>query len=200
MGGFGSGRGYGMQTTVEDCLHIDIRFLKKTNRLRQSTSGSLGWTRGGRKSGSINYDMHKDRMVLKFRHRPDSSSEWKDVTQAIYIETTACNYGGSRKWFTCPNCAKRVGVLYSPSVYFYCRKCYKLPYRSTLETKADRLYSKKHALGEEIFQIYEGGEGYFKKKGMHYKTFNRKLIEYRMLESRVNAHCQVFIDRLNGKL
>jgi hypothetical protein len=38
--------------------------------------------------------------------------------------------GGMRFWFSCPVCAKRVGVLYQRSDAIGCRVCFKLDYRS----------------------------------------------------------------------
>ena len=200
MGGFGSGRqSYGGRT-VENTISIDIRWLKKHGKLDSNHDGKLSWTMNGRDSGAISYRMRDNQMILYYRSKSARLNEWQTVEQTINIVETPCNYGGYRKWLLCSNCHSRVTELFAPSTYFYCRKCYRLPYHSTQESKTDRVYTKKHELGAAIFEHYEHGEGYFKKKGMHQKTFDRKLVEYRMLEARVNAHCQKFINKINGKL
>lgn len=50
--------------------------------------------------------------------------------QAIGLTKTFCNYGGFRYWFICPNCQKRVGVIYKKpfSDLFLCRLCQDLVY------------------------------------------------------------------------
>lgn len=51
----------------------------------------------------------------------------------VAISSSKCYFGGERKWFMCPCCSKRVGVLYRRplSEYFLCRKCQNLTYRLT---------------------------------------------------------------------
>ena len=56
----------------------------------------------------------------------------------------------------------------------------------------ERLFDQKHSLGARIFEHYEHGEGWLKKKGMHQTTFDRLYSKYERLESRVN---QGTIDR-----
>ncbi len=50
--------------------------------------------------------------------------------QIVYLTATKCYFGGSRYWFKCPNCKKRIGVLYRKpaNVYFLCRSCLDLTY------------------------------------------------------------------------
>ena len=145
----------------------------------------------------MGYKIFDGHMLLIYKHRNRQNQEWEEVKQTIYFDETPCNYGGTRKWFLCPNCLKRVAILAGLGKYFYCRKCYRLPYRSTLETKRNRLYTKKHELGAEIFEDYINGEGWRKKKGMHQKTFQRKLAEYRQLERLVNLRSIKYIEQLS---
>lgn len=51
--------------------------------------------------------------------------------QLVAITETYCNYGGTRKWFLCPNCKNRIGTLYRKplSSYFLCRVCQNLTYQ-----------------------------------------------------------------------
>jgi len=48
----------------------------------------------------------------------------------IEITHTACNFGGQRFWFVCPQCHRRVGVLYKNPISeaILCRKCHGLSY------------------------------------------------------------------------
>jgi len=51
--------------------------------------------------------------------------------QAVRIVSTRCNYGGLRAWFVCPQCNRRVGVLYRKPLltHFLCRHCQNLSYQ-----------------------------------------------------------------------
>lgn len=183
MGGRGSGTWcrWSKQTTLDDVKRIDIRFMKKRGMLKTGWGGSLNWTRGGKPNGSINYRCHDDSLQLNFRYR-EHGGDWQPIEQRIYFDRTPCNYGGERLWFLCPRCSKRVGILCCDGPMFLCRHCYQLPYASQQQSRMDRLIDQKHQLGARIFQYYDYGEGWGKKKGMHWKTFNRLETRYQALE------------------
>jgi hypothetical protein len=175
MGGYGSGRwfSYGGKTTTENQHRIDIRWLKKQGNLHPGNRGSISWSQGDTKTGSIGYRIEKDRMILNYRHRAHGG-EWEPVEQAISFDRTPCNYGGTRTWFLCPRCLKRVAVLYGAGKYFFCRHCYGLAYASQQEGKADRLLRKARKIRRRL----KASENFFepilfKPKNMHQKTFDR---------------------------
>ena len=102
--------------------------------------------------------------------------------QSIQISKTPCNYGGYRYWFICPDCHKRVGVLYRQSNY-KCRHCLGVNYQSQLQQPDTRLFARLNALRARL-GWYGGivhGHGP-KPKGMHTATYNRLLGEYVKLE------------------
>ena len=61
----------------------------------------------------------------------------ESIDYIVQLTTTSLPWGGNRYWFTCPNstCRRRVGKLYLPpgSIYFACRACHGLTYRSCQE-------------------------------------------------------------------
>jgi len=63
---------------------------------------------------------------------------WGNTVQGVALTETPCNYGGSRKWFFCPSCRRRCGVLY---IYqrIACRRCHGLAYASQYEPACDRM-------------------------------------------------------------
>lgn len=187
MGGMGSGNWYrwGKKTTVDEVNRIDIRYMRKQGLLKPGTSGSLQWTRGGEPSGNISYHTNHDHLQLSYRSR-ENGGEWQPVEQRISFGRTPCNYGGERLWFHCPRCSKRVGLLYGHSVLFLCRHCYQLPYASQQEGRLDNMISQKHKLGGRIFEYYEYGEGFGKKKGMHWRTFEKLHARYQQLDYAIN--------------
>lgn len=69
--------------------------------------------------------------------------------QSIQISKTPCHYGGYRYWFICPECKKRVGVLYRHG-NFKCRHCLGVNYQSQLQQPQDRLFKRLNALRERL--------------------------------------------------
>jgi len=193
MGGLGSGTGYRSgRTTAEESKRIDIRYMRKRGFLTPMCRGSLNWTTGGEPSGDIRYTCFDNRLLLRYRISL-YGGDWESVEQTVYFDSTRCNYGGERKWFLCTHCSRRVEVLYSGGKYFHCRRCYRIPYRSNNESYYDNLNSQQDKLGRRIFENYDYGDEWFKKKGMHWKTFNRLYEKYEQLGEQADmAACMRF--------
>lgn len=171
----GRGQWYRWQskTTTESQLSVDIRWMRRQGYLRPGTSGSLTWSRGGEKTGSIVYRTEQDRLILSYRHKPHGG-EWGQIEERILLDATPCNYGGSRPWFLCPHCSRRVAVLYGAGKRFLCRHCYGLAYTSQQESIADRMMRKARRIRARL-----GGEGNLmepfprKPKRMRWQTYWR---------------------------
>ena len=138
------GRWSGKNTT-DDCLKIDIRWLKRQDYLCGFRSGTLTWTYGWDKhkssvgitvSTTDDYDKY---LELSYTQTDRNTEEKKEFNHKIPITTTPCNYGGKRYWFMCPlyksgvYCGRRVAVLYKSGDWFGCRHCYELAYESNRE-------------------------------------------------------------------
>ena len=109
----------------------------------------------------------------------------KPYSYVIKLMTTATNYGGSRYWWSCPKCSKRVSVLYCAG-YYVCRHCVNAPYRSQLQQPIDRLFSRADAIRARL--NWERGIAHgvgSKPKGMHYSTFDRLVNEHNNLVQRI---------------
>jgi hypothetical protein len=185
MGGMGSGSysRWNSKTTTDQVKKIDIRFMNKNGLLVTNFTGKFSWSISGNPAGNIGYTNYSDHLILDYRYR-ENGGEWQPVKQRIDYDRTNCNYGGDRLWFLCPRCNARIAVLYCKDVLFLCRHCYEIPYTTQYQGHMDNLIDKKHALGKRIFEHYEYGEGWGKKKGMHLKTFNRLHARYEALEQR----------------
>jgi hypothetical protein len=119
--------------------------------------------------------MDKDCMVISFRYR-EYGSEWQDVTQVLFFDYTPCNYGGRRTWFLCPQCGRRVLILYGAGKRFLCRHCYGLTYSCQQECTQDRLMRKALNLRERLganLSLSAPITDRAKPKYMHQKTFDR---------------------------
>lgn len=172
MGGPGSGRVMHFwkdgKDTTEESRRLDIRWFKQRGFLTPGAMGPVTWTCNGREVGSVWCQVQKDKVILNYHHGD------KTLTLKITLDETPCFYGGSRKWFLCPGCGKRVAVLYNSGRWFFCRHCLDLCYSCQLETPTDRLIRKQrkirkrlHADDDLFTMVWE------KPKGMHWKTFER---------------------------
>lgn len=185
MGGWGSGRyGYRTARTTEAAKRVDIRYIRKQGWLYDGRTGLLSWTCRGEPSGTVGYHIYGDTFILDYKVQ-ENGGAWEAIKLPVALSSTPCRYGGKRYYFLCPglNCGRRCEVLYSADKYFVCRKCAGLIYDSQKGSKLDQIIEAKHKLGKRIFENYEHGEGWGKKKGMHWKTFHLLHAKYQALEN-----------------
>jgi len=175
MGGIGSGNWYrwDKRTTTEEVHSVDIRYMKKQGLLKCNSAGTLSWSRGDEQTGWIRYQVYGSYLRLIYRSR-SHGEEWQNMDERIYFQRTPCHYGGERLWFSCPQCHKRIAVIYGHGSRFLCRHCYDLPYTSQSESRLERMMRKARKIRRRLdadididFPILE------KPKGMHWKTYNR---------------------------
>lgn len=102
----------------------------------------------------------------------------KQYEYSIQLTGTPCHYGGLRYWWNCPNCHKRVGVLYKAGLYV-CRHCLGLNYYSQHQHTYQRPDSRMESIRKRL--DWENNP-YKKPKGMHYKTYERLFNEYHDIE------------------
>lgn len=157
MGGYGSGRwrGYRRKLTVEECYFLDINEMVRDG-LRNRGTASVFIKSGHlrkEKVSSVSYTFESfgntdPTLDLEYTVTTDGKEQY--VSDAIRLQTTPLYTGGLRWWFTCPlvsdgkPCQRRVGKLFLPpgGLYFGCRHCYGLTYRSCQEShKIDLLCS-----------------------------------------------------------
>ena len=175
MGGVGSGRWrYGVKSTTDDYLTIDVRRFSRIGLLRPSFGGGLRWTRNGEAIASIQVQAEDDRVILRYRYRR-GDGDWKDDSYPVRIARTPCNFGGWRPWFVCPalGCGRRVAILYVGGI-FACRHCYQLAYPSAREDAGDRATRRADRIRARLGWspgILSAPEG--KPKWMRWRTFER---------------------------
>lgn len=111
----------------------------------------------------------------------------------IRLLTTKPYFGGTRYWWQCPGCGKRVAVLYCAG-YCVCRHCigakYQTQHLQPLDRKFKRIATLRSRLGWYGGIAY-GAQG--KPKGMHYRTYHRLLGEYYHTANKV---LQMTLDQL----
>jgi hypothetical protein len=179
MGGHGSGRRptYGKSDT-DDATPLDILKLVRSGLLVPGRSFLWQWTRGGREVAAIEIRLAEQTVKLCYRKR----STGEAIEQGVHLASTPCRFGGKRTWFTCPQCARRVAVLYCPGKYFACRTCCELGYPSQKEDVGDRAMRQADKIRKRLGWPAGFAHGLGSKpKGMHWRTYHRLMVEYNRL-------------------
>ncbi|MBK6321284.1 hypothetical protein [Candidatus Aalborgicola defluviihabitans] len=177
MGGRGSGRqaAYCGKDVTQESTPLDVRKLARSGLLVPGRSFSWQWTVGDRQVAGITIRVAAQAVQFCYQKRSTGES----IDQWVHLQSTPCQLGGARQWFTCPSCGKRVAVLYGPGKYFACRRCCGLGYASQKEGLGDRSSRQadkiRNRLGWQAGIL--NGEG-GRPKGMHWATYRRLKAEY----------------------
>lgn len=174
MGGYGSGR-RGYSRKLEDWLTVDIRELRKGGHLRRpGASVTCGlYSASGNLLASVRLIITPGRVWFTWQTRAPSSSEsWRDERRTVDIDHAPCNFGGTRSWFICPQCSRRIAAVYVDGSELGCRHCLDLAYESQSETLADRARRRerkiRRKLGMGANLVVPLGD---KPKWMHWQTY-----------------------------
>jgi len=184
LGGIGSGRrpSYSGKDTTEDSMPLDIRRLQRAGALLPGRLVTWQWTVNDRVSASIQVHAHAHAhagsVTLGYNYTPHGRPV-EVISQTVWLETTPCVLGGSRSWFTCPTCSKRVAVIYGAGRLFACRRCKGLAFSSQGEAADDRAARRADRIRKRLgWQIgILNGPG-LKPKGMHQRTYQRLLARH----------------------
>ena len=205
MGGIGSGSWYRFdkKSTTEECHSVDVRYLHRNGLLKPGNWFSLGWSRAGRETGSIQGVVDGSRLpesvTLHYRCRSGASDEWENVNETVPLEWTPCNFGGERPWFICPQagCGRKVAVLYGPRKYFLCRHCYDLSYQSQRDNKMYRALHRAQDIRRRLGGSANMTEPFpDKPKGMHHETYMRLFWEHHEAEMEQLTCMKEWLDKL----
>jgi hypothetical protein len=169
MGGPGSGLWYrwNKRTTLDEVKRLDVRWLHRQGYLQPWVHTTVTWTSRERPAGSISVAMQDGCFIVEYRYRTHGTEDWEPVRQIIALDWTRCTYGGTRPWFCCPGCQRRVAILCGAGKWFLCRSCYQMPYTSQVEIPLDRLHRKFRKIRDRL------GAHYTRPKGMHRRTWER---------------------------
>ena len=161
----GAGRP-GWKGKAEACQRLDVRQVKRRGALRAGYAGTWSWqdSATGEPTGSIGFRANAAGLELTY------TLDGVQKAQHVPVLHTACNYGGSRPWFACPACARRVGVIFLRRGGFYCRSCAQVGYYSQSEDGIGRSWRMQRKAEAKL------GEGWARPKGMH-ATTREKLLE-----------------------
>jgi len=159
---FGAGRP-ALHVKAEHCRRIDVRRWRREGILQAGRAGTWQWTdpETGEQRAAIGYRSIARGVTLDF------SIDGKAHAQTVWLTETACNYGGTRQWFTCPIRGERVAVLFLRAGRFACRHCQRIAYGSQSGDVCDRTWRKQAKAEAKL------GPNWTRPKGMHHATRER---------------------------
>lgn len=191
------------KVATEDYRTLNINALKRDNLLRPGQSLEWAWWRQGEKVASIGITI-ESRHSMRLRYQ--SRSRGGEATQydyAVAIGWTPCHLGGERPWLQCPRCDRRVAKLYGGTL-FACRHCMRLNYRSQQASRRDRALDRVWTLRRRLgcdFGPFDYPADYIQRpKGMHRKTFARRIEHLQQIEQRAIADFKSTLFRLGMPL
>ncbi|WP_236225678.1 MULTISPECIES: hypothetical protein [Pseudomonas aeruginosa group] len=190
------------KNTVEDHRALDVRSLQRDGILVAGWRGNLRWSRDGEVRASIGLEVESlERVRLRYNVTIQGKTEVKDYPVAI--TWTPCQFGGNRPWFLCPCCWRRVAKLYSYGM-FACRHCQRLNYRCQQAKKrdvaSDRSLKLRHALGCDEGFLSVPAQCIPKPKGMHWRTFERKIEQLKAVDARALGDAIAIIGSFERRL
>lgn len=160
-GGMRSGAGRPpSHVKAEHCKAIDVRRWHRDGLLRLGHVGGWRWwdSRSGAETGSIGFHSETGNVTLTY------CVDERTVDERISLVETPCHFGGSRPWFQCPRCAKRVAKLFLRGSRFACRACSYVVYASQSDDACGRAWRRQTKLEGRL------GPNWTRPKGMHRKT------------------------------
>jgi hypothetical protein len=154
MGGPGSSRwgNYSKKTTVEDCLFLTPTSLKKALTYGPGQGGTINWSQRAESLACLSFTTESldGSLAVRLRYSKTTGDEKKALDYLVPVVSSPVHLGGVRWFFLCPLmvdgtiCSRQSAKLYLPprGLYFGCRRCYGLTYRSAQEShKFDGLYT-----------------------------------------------------------
>lgn len=173
MGGFGSGRGIRWNRKrkkefVERYEFIDTRLFPYWRMKKLPDNGFQCLIQ------KMGFGIYKERLDIFMRE-----GEQK-IGYTIKFSLSRANYGNYRYWFICPNsqCGQRCRKLFQTKgsegmLYFLCRHCLELVFRSQNRIELDRIIDRKWKLIHSLRCDSPWIQNSARPKGMHRRTFEK---------------------------
>lgn len=160
---------------VEEHKSIDIRWMAREGLLVRGKSGAIVWSSQGHDTEKVRYEIGFDDMVTFRYSYAGHNGLWQPVERRLDLTHSEQYLGGQRPWMICPECGKRVAIVYIDDARIACRLCLDLVYASQSERyfdRADRMANRVLA------KLIDGGDQVLKPKRMRWATFDRLYRKY----------------------
>ena len=159
--------------TVEQCNSISVFTMKRYGAFCGFKTGIIEWksasaemTNNIRIQVCVGRELAGDNYVrFTYTSTNRTTNEKKNLDYNVQLVRTPCYFGGFRYWFICGlevngrYCGRRVAKLYLPpgGIYFGCRHCYNLTYKSCQEHDK-RLDWARRLPPEILIRMMESGD------------------------------------------
>ena len=150
---------------TNELISLDLSDFAKDG-FKLEASFAWRWTKGGLCIGRLNGFLSDQSVRIFFQHEHGPT-----VEQKIGLEKTRPHFGGTRRWFVCPECSGRCRILYLAE-RFICRHCMGAVYASQYTWL--RIPGEAKAMSVRGRLAVKGGYEALcaeKPKGMHWRNF-----------------------------
>lgn len=164
--------------STDDMHALDIRKIARAGLLEPGRSFNWKWSRGGNVLATIGGNVDTANSVTLYYRTRRHGGEWQDKRYQVMVEWTSCHLGGTRPWWNCPCCGRRVAVLWGGSIYA-CRQCQQINYESTRTAESSKPFDRAGKLRDRLGWVPGVAHGMGDRpKGMHMTTYARLLQQY----------------------
>jgi len=117
----------------------------------------------------------------------------------LFFTSSKTNFNGTRVWFLCPGCKRRVGCLYLPSFSYpdklLCRKCHNLAYKCQNKHK-----SYEWEVGDKFVHRQAKVHKKLQNKWLRLPTKQRLIKEDIELGKRIDIGVRLYLARMLVRL
>lgn len=120
---------------VENCLKFDLCDFERQINFKIHCNGTVKSTDSFGRISIFGFELWPHSILRFYYSVIKADGKNLNFDYKVLICLTSCNFGGRRRWLTCPDCKRRCRVIYIPPNQdtFGCRICNKLTYRSQQE-------------------------------------------------------------------
>jgi hypothetical protein len=180
LGGTGSGReSIGVRPLVDDMPSILVGDLYAKGRAILSGAVERSWRRPTGEVQMVTMLAFGDRVECVVTRLLPGHGRGPESKFVVRVSWTPCNYGGRRAWLHCAGegCSRRSSRLYVAGRSLLCRLCVSGRYRSQVLEPFARRRARFKAIQARLAPPPSGRLLPAKRKGMHWKTYERLLDE-----------------------
>lgn len=155
-----------LRPRTDSFCHIDLANFDR-GWFERGWRGKLTWSLAGQVKRSVSCVLSDADMELLYDVKGDA------IHETFRLTYTKQTFGGQRRWFICPSCARRCRIVMGGRK-FRCRHCYQATYPSQYEpVNVPGLAAAKNARAKigaapGVFNPWPD-----KPKGMHWRTYRR---------------------------
>lgn len=121
----------------------------------------------------------------------------------VWLSWTPCHFGGARRWFCCPACGRRAGVLYCQTsaaapLRLSCRLCADLAYQSQRSDAVDRATRRVMRLEAKLLRTTVGGREMLMRPPRMHRTTHARITA--QLDEATDAQLAAFAGHMSAMM